>query len=207
VKKLLLTIIFIILSVGVYSINIVNIWADHDSSLLGVSRDRVWIKSYFLSNFEFYQTLDTEDSQGELTIVTINRKLYFRLVDLLKFTDQFETETFIISKKEDVYRLQDKVKNLDISFALEKPNDRILGIIDLVYLNDKKNRDIVKDHYLSTWVIRIHRAENITSPDDKSLDYSDVLISATIIGERFQQLWGVHDGVDYISTLLNSIEE
>lgn len=200
-KKSLLTILFLI-TVSLNSVDIVNIWEDNSSSDLGVSSERVWIKSYFLKNFEYYSTLPTETKDGELTVVTISRDIYFKLDELLKFEDKYVTDDYTISREGEVYRLQDNTYSLDISFSLEKPGNQIFYIINKVYKDDDKTRRVVTDHYLNTWVIRIHAGENVVDPDINTLDFNDVLISATILGEKFQWLWGVHDGADYLSHIL-----
>lgn len=200
-KKIYL-ILIILISTKLFSVDIVNIWEDNSSQDLGVSYERTWIKSYFLSNFQYYETLPTEDNRGQLTVVTISRDLYFKLENLLKFEDYYIQGDVTISKKDNIYRLEDKNNLIDISFSLEKPSNQILFIINKVYKDDEKTRKLVTDHYLNTWVIRIHSGENIVSPDIKTLDFNDVLISATIIGEKFQWLWGVHDGADYLSYIL-----
>jgi hypothetical protein len=45
-------------------------------------------------------------------------------------------------------------------------------------------------------VIRIHEAENVYRPETARIDYEDVLISASLLGDEFQPLWGIHDGND-----------
>lgn len=201
-KKICL-VLFVVFNMNlVVSDEIVNIWADHSMDLYGVSQDRVWLKSYFLSNFEYYTTLNTESNRGVLTAVTVSRELFFLLNDLLKFEDSYQVGDKIITKNGDIYRFKDDSYQLDISFSLEKPGTQIFDTINKVYENDRKTRDEVTAHYQETWVVRIHRAENVSSPDLNSLEFDDVLISATIVGESFQWLWGIHDGVDYIYKVL-----
>ena len=194
------TIIFIYLAVisNIYSDDIVNIWADNSAEDLGASRDRVWLKSYFLSNFEYYSTLQSESPNGELTVVTASRELYFLLDDLLKFDESYTHGDVTISKNDGIYTFIKKSISLDISFSLEKPGVEVFDIINSIYEKDPKTRKEVIDHYLESWVIRIYRAENVISPDINTIYYDDILITASIIGENFQWLWGVHDGVDYV---------
>lgn len=197
---LVLTVIFNLCTL--FSNDIVNIWADHSVDMYGVSKERVWLKSYFLSSFDDYTTLNTESNKGVLTAVTASRELYFLLNDLLKFENSYEKEGFKITKDGDIYNFEDDIYQLDISFSLEKVSEEILDTINEVYKNDRKTRDEVTAHYLESWVIRIYRAENVSSPDFNSLEYDDILVSATIIGESFQWLWGLHDGVDYLYKVL-----
>lgn len=201
-KKICLVLAVLLNLNTLFSDDIVNIWADHSSELYGVSKERVWLKSYFLSNFEYYTTLNTESNRGVLTAVTASRELYFLLDNLLKYENMYTQGSITLSKKENIYNFKDDTYKLDISFSLEKAGDEIFDTISKVYDTDKKTRDVVTAHYMESWVIRIHRAENVSSPDLNSLEFDDVLISATIIGESFQWLWGLHDGVDYLYKVL-----
>lgn len=197
-NKYLLFILFTILNFNTFSDQIVNIWADNSPLYLGVSQERVWLKSYFLSNFNYYPTLDTEKKTGIPTIVTVSRELYFQLDELLMYEKSYTKDSITISKSGNIYTFIDNSIQLEISFSLEKPGQKILNIISMIYKDDNKTKKIVSDHYLQSWIIRIHSAENVIAPDLNTLDFDDILISATIIGEKFQWLWGVHDGVDYV---------
>ncbi|QEN05740.1 hypothetical protein EW093_13845 [Thiospirochaeta perfilievii] len=201
-KKVVIIVVFLFIGLNIQGENIVNIWADNSSLYLGLSKDRVWLKSYFLSNFQYYSTLKTETKKGIPTIVTASRDLYFLLDSLLKNDNYYKKDSFSISREDKIYTFIDDSNQLEISFGLEKPTKEIFNIINMVYENDPKTRKIVTDHYLESWVIRIFSAENVISPDINSLDFDDILISATIIGEKSQWLWGVHDGVDYIYSSL-----
>ncbi len=197
-KKYLIFIFLTLMGFNIFADQIVNIWADNSPLHLGVSKERVWLKSYFLSNFNYYPTLDTDTKIGVPTVVTVSRELYFLLDDLLMYDKSFTKNSVIVSKSDNIYTFIDNSIQLEISFSLEKPGQDILNIISMIYKNDEKTKKIVTDHYLQSWIIRIHSAENVISPDLNTLDFDDILISATIIGEKFQWLWGVHDGVDYL---------
>lgn len=197
-NKVFLILLLCILSVNIFSDDIVNIWADNSAYDLGASRDRVWLKSYFISNFQYYSTMPTETENGVLTLVTASRDLYFLLDHLLKFEESYTNGDFTISRQENIYTFINQKISLDISFSLEKPGVDVFTVINSIYEKDQKTRKEVTDHYLESWVVRVHRAENVISPDINTLDFDDILITASIIGEDFQWLWGVHDGVDYV---------
>lgn len=201
-KKYLILIMLTLISFNSFADNIVNIWADNSPLNLGVSKERVWLKSYFLSNFNYYSTLDTETKLGVPTVVTVSREFYFLLDELLKSNQSYTKGTVTISKSGNIFNFIDSSIQLDISFSLEKPGAEILNIISVIYKNDIKTKKIVTDHYLESWIIRIHSAENVIAPDLETLEFDDILISATIIGEKSQWLWGVHDGVDYVYSSL-----
>lgn len=194
--------VLLVLKLTAFSQDIVNIWSDHIPENMGVSEDRVWLKSYFLDNFEDFTTLNTETKSGVLTVVTVSRDVYFMLQDLFRFESEYKKDGVIITKEGGVYHFVDTNIQLKFSFSLEKPSTPIFSIINEVYKDDEKNRKAVTDHYLETWCVRIHAAENVMEPDVNTLDYYDVLITATVIGEKFQWLWGVHDGADYLSKVL-----
>lgn len=204
-KKIAIIILIQLFSINIYCDDIVNIWADNLSSNMGVSKDRVWLKSYFLSNFEYYSTIKTETKEGVLTVVTASRELYFLLDELFRFEKEISGGGITITLDNGIYHFVDDTHQLDFSFSLEKPGHEIFTIIDDVYECDEVNRNAVRDHYLESWVIRIYSGENVIEPDVNTLDFDDVLITATIIGEKFQWLWGVHDGVDYITKSIKKI--
>ncbi len=196
--KKLLILIFTICCFNVFSNDIVNIYADNDPNLMGVSKEKVWLKSYMLSNFEYYQTLSTETNKGYLTPVTVSRDLFYLLDEFLEFQDIYRKGNVIVTKEDGIYHFHDEDISLQFSFGLEKASDPIFNIIENIYKNDPKNATAVLNHYLDSWVIRIYSAENVVNPDIETLDFDDILITATIIGEKFQWLWGIHDGVDYV---------
>lgn len=198
--------LLLIVSGSLWSVDIVNIWSDNLRESYGLSVDRMWIKSYFLSNFQYYSTIDSEDNRGLLTAVTIDRDLFFKLNKILKFEKRVDYKNFSIIRDGDIFNLVDYTNGIDISFSMEKPGQDILHVIDRVYKNDPKNCKAVRDHYLNTWVIRIYRGENVIEPDLNIFDYTDALINATILGESFQWLWGIHDGADYLSHLFTTGE-
>lgn len=195
-------IFLLILSINAFGKDIVNIWSDNIPENMGVSKDRIWLKSYFLSSFEYYSTLETETKGGVLTVVTVSRELYFLLHEKFKFENQYKKDGVIITKDGGIFHFVDTNIQLKFSFSLEKPSTPIFSIINEVYKDDEPNRKCVTDHYLESWVVRIHSAENVKHPDINSLDYDDILLTATIIGEEFQWLWGVHDGADYLSAVI-----
>ncbi|MGL1894075.1 MAG: hypothetical protein OCD02_20760 [Spirochaetaceae bacterium] len=197
-KKVAFILILFIQCLNIFPDNIVNIWANNNSQYMGVSQERLWLKSYFLSNFEYYSTLDTETKNGVLTAITASRDLYFLLDELLMFEKQFVKESITITKEGGIYHFFDNKIFLEFSFSLEKPGEKIFNIINEVYKDNEKTKTIVTNHYLESWVIRIYSAENVISPDINTLDFDDIIITATLIGESSQWLWGIHDGVDLI---------
>lgn len=201
-NRLMILLLLITISFTGFSRDIVNIWSDHIPENMGVSKDRVWLKSYFLENFEDYSTINTETKSGVLTVVTVSREIYFLLHETFKFKNEYKKDGVIITKEGGIFHFVDTTIQLKFSFSLEKPSTPIFSIINEVYKDDEHNRKLVTDHYLESWVVRIHAAENVMDPDINTLDYYDILITATVIGEKFQWLWGVHDGADYLSKVL-----
>lgn len=187
------------------AVDIINIYGDNNSSLYGVSRERVWLKSIDIESLEYCRTYDTNEEEGVLTAVTASRELFFFLDSALKYEESVRVGTVVLSRElkgnRVVYTYWDNTRGIDFAFSLEKPGEEIFKVIDSVYpLPNKWNKE-VKDHYRDTWVIRIFAAENCVNPDVSELDFEDILFTATLIGEKFQWLLGVHDGADFLADL------
>lgn len=90
-------------------------------------------------------------------------------------------------------------EGLEFSFTLEKGGDEIRAVLEEYYQG--KNAHWMKpvwDHYKENFIIRIHSAENIFEPWREFIQYREAILMATLLGDREQWLWGIHDGVDIL---------
>jgi len=178
----------------------VSIYRDYDDGLFGRSLYRGVIFSVKLDSFQRYETLAVKDMDGigsgdGLTAYLISGN---RMEDLAAGRGDGVT---ILDSDEKMY-LYEK-DGISVQFSLESaPKDLYEEIrrtysgryTDAVY-TEQLIRE-VSDSYRSAYVIRIHRAENVYRPQFTGIDYEDILISASLIGDSFQPLWGIHDGAD-----------
>lgn len=88
---------------------------------------------------------------------------------------------------------------LDFSFTLEKAGEEIRALLEEYYQG--RNADWLEpvwNHYQENYIIRIHSAENIFEPWREVIQYREAILMATLIGDRDQWLWGIHDGIDIL---------
>jgi len=181
----------------------VSIYRDYDDGLFGRSLYRGVIFSVKLESFQRYETLPVKDMDGHGTGDGLTAYLLSgnRAEDLAAGRGDGVT---ILDRDKRLY-LYEK-EGISIQFSLEPaPGDLFDEIrrtysgryTDVAY-TEQLIRE-VSDSYNSAYVIRIHRAENVYRPQYTGIDYEDILISASLIGDSFQPLWGIHDGNDLTS--------
>lgn len=160
----------------------VSIYRDFDDGLYGRSLYRGVIFSAKLDSFGRYRTLAVGESMG-LTAYLVSS---FREGELASGRIDGVTQTG---------RLYEYDRNgLRIVFSLESAPEGLFDEIRRTYGEGLSVIETVSESYRDGYVVRIHEAENIYRPQFSEIDYEDVLISASFIGDRFQPLWGIHDG-------------
>ncbi len=182
----------------------IEIYAGFKPELYGAALDRTEVRHYPLELFCRSGTADAPP-EGILTVVTFNGSVRADLLELLSLEEKIIDTRFSLSKTNisghDVFYLTYTPSGLDIAFSLEKPTSRIYDVIDRIYVDRPDAAREVKKHYSDNYLVRIHRAENIIRPDRDILEFEEALVSATVIGESFQHLWGVHDGNDLLGNI------
>lgn len=180
----------------------VEIYKTHDNGMYGRSEDRDIILSIKKSVFKRHETLQVDNSYNFLTAVTLNNEVVLKLQSMLKSKDSVQIGYVKISKNNNIYTIEDDSLFLSFSFSLEKPNREVIGVIENYYSKLPIIKNIVKNYYIDNYIIRIHSAENLLQPEAREITYDEVTIMATIIGDRDQWLWGIHNGKDYLRSLL-----
>lgn len=193
----------ILLAINIYSDEpFVKIYQTHDNGIYGRSEDRDIVLTVKESVFKRFNSLDINPEIDSLTAVVIRSSVVKMLEERFEKMDSLQIGYVHLSKKGNIYRIQDDNIFLDLSFSFEKPNDLIIKAIEDHYPETSKYRKIVSDHYKDNYVIKIHRAENILKPEAQEITYDEALVMATIIGDKDQWLWGIHDGRGYLEDLL-----
>ena len=196
-KKSALAVFFLFTGMFLWSQedSFVSIYDDISDSVYGRSVSRSIVRGVRLDRFGLYRTLPVEkdilDDSGEGGFLTP-----------LVFSDakrkRLEAGLYggVTSAGGGLYRLS--LNGTDISFSLEKPGEALYREIEEYYKDWPDWLEPVKEHYRDNWIIRIHRAENVFEPWIDRITYNEALLSASLIADREQWLWGVHDGADIL---------
>jgi len=176
----------------------VSIYRDFDDGLYGRSLYRGVVFSVKLGSFGRYRSLPAEPAEGLTAyLVSSGRALAISRDEVDGITREGlvpgiaggmtvpEIEKWIYAFEKD---------GLEISFALEKAPDDLFDEIMRTYPENEETARLVSSAYREGFVVRVFRAENVYRPEHSEVDYEDVLIAASFAGDRFQPLWGIHDG-------------
>jgi hypothetical protein len=176
----------------------VSIYRDFDDGLYGRSLYRGVVFSVKLGSFDRYRSLPSAPAEGLTAyLVSAGRALGISRGEIEGITREGivpgsagrmtvpDIEKWIYAYEKD---------GLEISFALEKAPGDLLAEIRRTYPENEETALLVSSSYRDGFVVRVYRAENVYRPEHSELDYEDVLIAASFAGDRFQPLWGIHDG-------------
>lgn len=183
---------------GYASSSFVTIYKNHDNGLFGRSVNRDITLSLHQTVFRRRDTLQVEPDRDYLTAVVLSSEVKERLDRSLGSKGIHRAGFIKIYKKGDIYTLEDDNIMLKLSFSLEKAAEEQIQMIVQHYKDKAPWGDIVSRHYRENYVIRIHEAENVIRPEAREITYDEAVLAATIIGDRDQWLWGIHDGSNYL---------
>jgi hypothetical protein len=188
-------ILFLLLSAsGLICQDYVYIYDDISDGGYGRSTNRSVIRGVRLDRFSQFRTLTVETDLLESNL--IKGFLTPLVFSAAKKSDMDRGVYTSISLTGSVYRYRGE--GIDISFTLEKPDSGLLAEIDQYYKDWPQWHEPVKNHYLDNWVIRILEAENVFEPWIDLITYNEALLSASLIADRDQWMWGVRDGADIL---------
>ena len=190
----------------------VEIYSDYSVQEFGRAPKRVSVLSVPLREFSATRTNAVSDPDGVLTAVVLDAKV----VDALyRFLDGFHErwldpawfwiDDAALGRR--IINYYDNGSGLRFSFSAEKPGKEMLRLIDAFYARDAKNRLEVRKSYEDNYVLRIHSAENIRDPWKDEISFEEVLLTASLIGDRDQPLWGVRDGFGLLKDFPARIQE
>ena len=188
---------------------VVSIYRDFDDGLFGRSIYRGVIFSVKIDSFKRYEPLSVKDMDGPgnndgLTAYLVSRE---RAEDFAAGRGDGVTSNCPTSESPPESCLYSyKKSGISIVFSLEKPPESFFDEIQRTYSGRFSRSEsvikVVTASYENGYIIRIHQAENVYRPHFATLDYEDVLVSAALIGDSFQPLWGIHDGNDITASHL-----
>ena len=154
----------------------------------------------------FNNTKSVEASAGGITTaVQINARVKNALEKLLEDKDYFIVEDSILSRQkingEEVFNFVWDRFGFEVSCAFEKLPGVVRSVIEKVYGDDAwLYGELIKSYY-DNYAVKIYKAEDVISPAAGKLDFLDAMISATVIGDSFQPLLGIHDGLGVLDDI------
>lgn len=180
----------------------VSIYRDFDDGLFGRSLYRGVMFSVKLDSFARYRSLPVRDMDGLtgylLSGDTAEALSESRVPGVIR---QERVAGIPVTEGDEpgmwLYRFSRD--GIDVVFSLERVPEDLLEEVDRTYPDNRPVAEQVKESYRSSWVIRIHVAENVYRPGVGLIDYEDVMVSAALLADDFQPLWGLHDGNALVS--------
>jgi len=172
---------------------VVSIYDEFDDGLFGKSIHRGVIVSVKKAAFTRAETfpVDNNGESGFLTAVIMSSST----------ADKLKEGYFNLNKRMEMGRtvyLYNK-DGLNFEFSLEKAGSKLIDIVSEYYKSNETWHDPLVEYYKDNYVIRIHSTENVFDSWSDEITYNEALISATLIGDSDQWLWGIHDGSDILN--------
>lgn len=204
---LFLCVLFVVDPLSLWSIEAdrVLIYAEASPKDFGKSWKRAGVRTISFQDFAASRTLSVADPDGILTAVLVDARVEQALRRFLEgFQERWMDPAWLWSEQRanrTVYTYFNPALRLQVSFSLEKPNERILTLIDRTYTKDPANRKEVREVYQKNYVVRIHAAEDVIEPWLETITFEEALLAATLVGNTFQPLWGIHDGCGLLKDL------
>jgi hypothetical protein len=182
-----------------------SIYRDYDDGLFGRSLYRGVVFSVKLGSFDRYRTLPVRDIDGLTSYLVSSRRgedLAAGRGQGILIDGRAPREGLPQPKRNpEKWLYVYSMNGIDIAFSLEEAPEDLFDEIHRTYPGRESVIEEVSKSYRNDYIIRIHNAENVYRPQFSRIDYEDVLISAALIGNTFQPLWGIHDGNDITATL------
>lgn len=171
--------------------DMVTIYTDFIEQSFGRSPYRQALLSVDLRAFERYRSYPVAEPGGWLTAVVMRKET----------VDKLRAGTLPISSSIHINRGKYYLnyKGISLVFSVEGVTTRQIEMIERVYANLPTARSQVLDYYRQNFVIRIYEAEDLFHPQVQEISFFEAMLSATIIGDSQQWLWGVHDARDILN--------
>ncbi len=175
----------------------VSIYDDFDDGAYGRSEYRSVFRTVKLSAFSRSATVSADkdvsrEGKGLLTALVLSAETAGKL-------ERGAYAEVSPASEEGIYRYSKG--GLEFSFSLEKPGSPVLQLLKDYYRGEYISwLESVTRRYEENYIIRIHSAENIFDPWTERIDYNEALLMATLLGDREQWLWGIHDGLDILNS-------
>ncbi len=177
-------------------------YASPDSA--GRALNRTKIINIKLERFNSTQSISA-GADGIPTPLLIDSKVKTALDNLLADDNHVKVGSSIFEKEGgsgvEIYSFSWGKYGFEISFSFDSISKDIIAEIEKVYGNDAWLYGELKRSYSDNYSVRIRKAENVWGAEDNHIDFLEAIISATVIGNTFQPLLGVHDGLGVLDQL------
>jgi hypothetical protein len=188
------------------AVPILRVYKENIPAHYGRAEKRGEIIEYKLDEFSLSETFMIESSEGMLTAVVLDTAVVEKLESLFIDYDEIYIDPYWLEKNvingRTTYLYYDGNSGTQFLFSPEKPGREILEEVDIVYRDDPYWREEVGRHYRENYVIRIFSAENIIDYRKIEITFTEALLMATLIADRDQWLWGMHDGVGMLEKVI-----
>lgn len=209
-RKLLLILIFFIPSIPIFSDDVesVKIYSSAEEKYLGRALNRSDITEVKLYDFFASESLSC-GANGINTAIIIDSNIKIAFERLLENKDFCFIDDAKITRErnigKNVYGFSWEKYGFDIAFSFEKYSTEIEKEIKLVYGSNGYLYGELKKSYQDNYHLRIYCGENVLNKKDKKISFLEAMVSATVIGNSFQPLFGIHDGLGILDELSLSI--
>ena len=179
----------------------VGIYRDARAENLGRAADRRAVESFGLEDFRESSSLPAEPG-GILTAVLVDLRVKDALGELLSDRNFIFIENSVISRKDGedgIYRFNWNEYGFEIEFSLEKADRRLYELVDQTYRNNPYIAGEVRRSYSDNCIVRILAAEDFRPGSPGMIDFKEAMTAATVIGDVFQPLLGIHDGLGVLN--------
>ena len=193
----------VILAFPVYSQQSVSIYRGASAEAAGRSENRSAVFSLNLKDFSEHETTDAAEG-GILTAVMVDAVVKKAVDQLLEDSNFVLIENSVISREGSdggAYGFRWDDYGFEMVFMLEKPGAELFSEIEAVYTGDAYIAGEVKRSYSDNYVVRVLKAENVIDPQQPNIDITEAVLSASVIGSRFQPLLGIHNGLGVLDDL------
>ncbi len=157
-----------------------------------------------LTKFRDSEPADAREG-GILTAIIVDARVKKALDSLLGEKDFIFIENSVLSRNdaggELSYGFSWNEYGFEIVFALEKAGEGIMKLVERTYSRDAYLLGELRRSYSDNFVVRIYRAENLFEDGNGKIDFTEALLAATVIGDTFQPLLGIHDGLGVLDEI------
>ncbi|MCL2520238.1 MAG: hypothetical protein FWE37_04450 [Spirochaetaceae bacterium] len=192
------------------------VYEDANPQRWGHSLNRVNPHHLEIFDFGLGRIIDLTEENGFLTSVTLNAAVKEQLDSLLaqnpsitidgrnlRLITATATNPHIVQP---FYVYQERERGIFIGFTLEPAPEEMIASILQFYAREPRIGQIVADYYRTNYVIRVVIVNTIHSRSTQPTIY-DFMANATLLGDDFQQWFGLYDGLNYLGSLAAFYEE
>lgn len=181
----------------------VSIYSDADQARYGQTFSRGRRISFELPDFRTVDTIDAP-AGGIQTAVIADARVKNAIEILLEDKNFIFIENSVLTKTEfsgkPAYGFNWNEYGFEIVFSFEKADQHLDEVIEQTYSKDSYLLGELRRSYADNYAVRIYRADDIVRRNGK-LDFSEAMLAATVIGDSFQPLFGIHDGLAVLNDI------